>query len=259
MYIQVLKKPPIGALGPRRGQWPYLKPDFDFRRFHAACSKSVFIQGALKKKRKRHHDGNCQLWRPTYLPPRAPPRFELGLLVTPAPHLRHTCATSCATLAPPLRHPCATPAPHLAHTPASRPCFRRNLISCRSKLRENQTGLPNHNPKPTPAWLGGAIARFSATPLPGRLRLGRRADGQPSRRITDELTSRQAHECQGIEPSSFTLTPRMVPDTPRECGVPTPPRSTFRLLSSLALSRAWPFAVAPPRFSDATATSPAPF
>ena len=60
------------------------------------------------------------------------------------------------------------------------------------------------------------------------------------------MTSRQARECQEIEiePSSFTLTPRTVPDTPHECGVSTPPRFAFRLLSSLALSRAWQFAVA---------------
>ena len=34
-----------------------------------------------------------------------------------------------------------------------------NLIwCCRPKLRQNETGLPNHNPKkPTPAWLGGAM------------------------------------------------------------------------------------------------------
>ena len=52
------------------------------------------------------------------------------VLVTPAPHLRHTCATPaqplrnpCATPAqphaPPLRHPCATPAPPLRHPCAS--------------------------------------------------------------------------------------------------------------------------------------------
>ena len=29
-------------------------------------------------------------------------------------------------------------------------------------LRQNQTGLPNHNPKPTPAWLGGAMRRSHA-------------------------------------------------------------------------------------------------
>ena len=42
------------------------------------------------------------------------------------------------------------------------PCFRRKLISCRPKLQQNQTGLPNHSPKPTPAWLGGAMRRSRA-------------------------------------------------------------------------------------------------
>ena len=39
------------------------------------------------------------------------------------------------------------------------------------------------------------------------------------------------------------LAPRAFPDTPRECGVPTPPCSALRLLSSPAHSRACPFAV----------------
>ena len=47
--------------------------------------------------------------------------------------------------------------------PAVGPCFRRHLISCRPKLRQNETWLPNHNPKPTPAWLGGAMRRRGAT------------------------------------------------------------------------------------------------
>ena len=44
------------------------------------------------------------------------------------------------------------------------PCFRLNLISWRPKPQQNQTGLPNHNLKPTPAWLGGggaAISRYN--------------------------------------------------------------------------------------------------
>ena len=94
-----------------------------------------------------------------------------------------------------------------------------------------------------PARLGGAMRRCDKNPLPGRMPLGRRADGAPSHRIT-KPTSRLARERQEIEPGSSTLIPRTVPDAPRECGVPTPPRSPFRLLSSLALSRAWPFAVA---------------
>ena len=40
------------------------------------------------------------------------------------------------------------------------------------------------------------------------------------------------------------LAPRAFPDAPRECGVPTPPCSALRLLSSPAHSRACPFAVA---------------
>ena len=71
--------------------------------------------------------------RPNRLKPSWPPlQRETGrLLVTPAPHFRHTCATSCArgsppllhrctTPAPPLRHPCATPSPHLS-PPAAPP------------------------------------------------------------------------------------------------------------------------------------------
>ena len=53
------------------------------------------------------------------------------------------------------------------------PWFRRNFISRCPILRQNQTGLPSHNPKPTPAWLGGGIARSDANPHPGPLSLGR--------------------------------------------------------------------------------------
>ena len=35
------------------------------------------------------------------------------------------------------------------------PWCRRNFIPHRHKLRKNQTGLSDSNPKPTPAWLGG--------------------------------------------------------------------------------------------------------
>ena len=55
------------------------------------------------------------------------------------------------------------------------------------------------------------------------------------------------------------LAPRAFPGAPRECGVPTPPCSALRLLSSPAHSRACPFAhlqwQGPPRFIDASATS----
>ena len=56
--------------------------------------------------------------------------------------------------------------------PAVGPWFRRNFISRCPKLQQNQTGFPNHNPKPTLAWLGGGIARSDPNPHPGPLPLG---------------------------------------------------------------------------------------
>ena len=123
------------------------------------------------------------------------------------------------------------------------PWCRRNFIPRRPNFRKNQTGLPDPNPKPTPAWLGGAIARSNATPLPGRLPLGQRADGPPSRRVT-EPTSRRARKRQEFEPPSSAPTPRTAQDAPRECEVRTAPCPGFRLLSSPTHSHAWPFAVA---------------
>ena len=61
----------------------------------------------------------------------------------------------------------------LVTPPAVGPCFRRNFIPGRPNFAKKQTGLPNHNPKPTPAWLGGGIARSDANPHPGPLSLGR--------------------------------------------------------------------------------------
>ena len=46
--------------------------------------------------------------------------------------------------------------------PAVGPCFRRNLVSCGYGRGQNQTGLPNRNSKPTPAWLSGAMRRSRA-------------------------------------------------------------------------------------------------
>ena len=123
------------------------------------------------------------------------------------------------------------------------PWCRRNFIPRRPNFRKKQTGLPDPNPKPTPAWLGGAIARSNATPLPGRLPLGQRADGPPSRRVT-EPTSRRARKRQEFEPPSSAPTPRTAQDAPRECEVRTAPCPGFRLLSSPTHSHAWPFAVA---------------
>ena len=42
------------------------------------------------------------------------------------------------------------------------PGFRRNLVSCGYGRGQNQTGLPNRNPKPIPAWLSGAMRRSRA-------------------------------------------------------------------------------------------------
>ena len=135
-----------------------------------------------------------------------------------------------------------------ATTPDVGPWCRRDFIPRRPNFRNNQTGLPDPNPKPTPAWLGGAIARSNATPLPtsrlpGRLPLGQRADGPPSRRVT-EPTSRRARKRQEFEPPSSAPTPRAAQDAPRGCEVRTAPCPGFRLLSSPTHSHAWPFAVA---------------
>ena len=43
------------------------------------------------------------------------------------------------------------------------PGCRRNFIPRRSNLDQNQTGLPDPNPKPTPAWLGGWVRWRHAT------------------------------------------------------------------------------------------------
>ena len=62
--------------------------------------------------------------------------------------------------------------------------------------------------------------------------------------------------------SSLPLPLGAIPDAPCECGVPTPPCSAFRLLSSPSHSRTRPFADSqwqeePPRFLEATADTPA--
>ena len=84
----------------------------------------------------------------------------------------------------------------------------------------------------TAGWeLGGAIARCDANPHPAPLLLGRRAGKPPRRRIT-EPTSRRARKPQENESALSALPPRATPDALRECGVPIPPCSAFRLLSS---------------------------
>ena len=105
--------------------------------------------------------------------------------------------------------------------------------------------------------VGGVVARSNATPLPGRLSLGQRANGPPSRRVT-EPTSRRARKRQEFELPSSAPTPRAAQDAPREYEVRTAPCPGFRLLSSPTHSRAWPFAVARRATQvsvDATATT----
>ena len=67
--------------------------------------------------------------------------------------------------------------------------------------------------------------------------------GPPRRRVTEQ-TNRWAHKRQENKPALSTLTTRIVPGAVRECNVPVPPCSAFRLFSSLSYSHAWPFAVA---------------
>ena len=62
----------------------------------------------------------------------------------------------------------------------------------------------------------------------------------PSHRA-DEPPGPQA---PGNKPALYTLMARIVPGAVRECDVPVPPCSVFRLLSSFSYSNAWPFAVA---------------
>ena len=75
------------------------------------------------------------------------------------------------------------------------------------------------------------------TPVPGSFPLGRWAADEPPRRRVTEPTSRRARERQENEPTSPAPGPMAIPDAPRECGVPTPPCSAFRLLSSPAHSQ----------------------
>ena len=67
--------------------------------------------------------------------------------------------------------------------------------------------------------------------------LGRRAGGPPRRRVS-ELTSHRAHKQKETELASSDLNPRISPDTPRACGIPTPPCSpplVARSLTRLAI------------------------
>ena len=60
----------------------------------------------------------------------------------------------------------------------------------------------------------------------------------------DESPGPQARKRQENKPALSKLIARIGPGAVRECDVPVPPCSAFRLLSSLSYSDAWPFAVA---------------
>ena len=79
------------------------------------------------------------------------------------------------------------------------PFFRRNFSSRGIGFGQNKPWLTTPDLKPTPGWLGGAIARSDANPHPGRLPLGRRAEDRragraaesQSRRATEHARARQ--------------------------------------------------------------------
>ena len=119
---------------------------------------------------------------------------------------------------------------------------RSTLLTCRRS--GNCLCLIHHtHTKPPPAEFGGPIAPYHAPPHLGPLSLGRWAGGPPRRRVT-EPTNRRARKRQENKPALSTLIARAVLGAVRECDVPVPPCSVFRLLSLLSYSHAWPFAVA---------------
>ena len=81
-------------------------------------------------------------------------------------------------------------------------------------------------------------------PGPGASATGPVSPGGPPRRRITEPTNRRARKRQENKPAMSTLITRNVPGAVRECDVPVPPCSAFRLLSPLSYSHARPFAVA---------------
>ena len=73
--------------------------------------------------------------------------------------------------------------------------------------------------------------------------MSRRATSAPSHRADEPPPGRRARKRQENKLALSTLIARMVPGAVRECDVPVPPCSAFRLLSSLSYSHAWSFAV----------------
>ena len=128
------------------------------------------------------------------------------------------------------------------------PCFRRKFISCGSELELTNRGLLT--PTPNQPRLGLVARSRGPTQIcirgvchwtgePKSRRAGRAVESQ-SRRATERARGRQPSPPRPLRAS----TPVAVPDAPRNFDAPLPPHSAFRLLSLLAHTRTWPFAVA---------------
>ena len=122
--------------------------------------------------------------------------------------------------------------------------FSKKITGFVTSRSESRPKLPQHGYHSIvapcalpPAWLGGGIARSDANSHLGPPR------GPPRRRVT-EPTNRRARKRRENKPALSPLIARIVPGAVRECDVPVPLYSAFRLLSSLSYSHAWPFAVA---------------
>ena len=96
-------------------------------------------------------------------------------------------------------------------------------------------------------WRASAAAIRSRVQTHPRIRGLCHWAGEPAGHLGAESPSRRAAEHASAKRTKLALSalaPRAFPGAPRECGVPTPPCSALRLLSSPAHSRACPFAVA---------------
>ena len=127
--------------------------------------------------------------------------------------------------------------------PSIGPFFCRNFISRGIGIGQNKLWLPTPDPRPTPAWLGGAIgaiAREDANPHPGAS--ATRPERRTSRRVA-KPTHHRTRKIQANNPASTASTPVAVPDVPRKFDVPPLPNSAFAF-SSLTHTRNWSFVVA---------------
>ena len=107
-----------------------------------------------------------------------------------------------------------------------------------SRLTQLHEGIPG-----LAWWRDRAVRRKSTSGASAAGPVSRRTTSAPSHRA-DEPPGPQARKRQKNKPALSTLIARIVPGAVRECDVPVPPCSAFRLFSSLSYSHAWPFAVA---------------